>query len=214
MIRNTLYLMALLLFSSCNKFYDEIEIESENIQSVEKSMMIISRLMNEKVIIDSISINARIDKLKEEDTLKETTDTYYENWDYKAPKHKSIYITKDSTIYLHYVEIAKNPNEFSKKFESYNDFKKLSSKEKKEFLKSFKVLKKNNIWSCWEAGTDGVPVFVFRYSKDNLYYSTESERYLFLKKDLLPIIKTKEFTDEYEFLDEKGEIVLYKGKRS
>ena len=150
MIRNTLYLMALLLFSSCNNFYNEIEIESENIQSVEKSMMIISRLMREKVIVDSISINARIDKLKEEDPLKETTVTYYENWDYRAPKQKSIYITKDSTIFLHYVEIAKNPNEFSKNFESYDDFEKLSPKDKKEFLKSFNVLKKNNIWSCFE----------------------------------------------------------------
>lgn len=211
-MRSAICFIILILLSSCNKFYDKIEIKSENIVKVEKSMELLSKLMKEKVMIDSVSLNARIDTLKKEDTLSNKYVMYYHIWDYKKPQQTSFYLTHDSTVFLHYVEIAKNLEEFSKNINNYNEFSLLSLKEKNDFINSINTLTKNKIWSCFEGIIDGITFYYFEYSKDNLYYSSKYERFLILKNEFQKIQSLQKFIDQYEVLDHKNGIVLYKRK--
>jgi hypothetical protein len=213
MNRSLLNVVILFCVFSCNKFYNKIEVKNGNIEDVRNSMERISYLLDKKVVLDSLTLTSRIEILKKNDTIGEDVGQYYYFWKYDVNQRMGIYLSRDNSIFLNYVVISKNINEFSKNINTYKDFYLFTDNEKQEFLSSYKNLMNNDIWSCSEDRIGGFSFYVFSYSKDNLYYSSDSQRYLFLEKDIEHVKDLKEFQKKYQFLYKKDDIVLYKGVR-
>jgi len=212
-MRNGIFMIIVLLLSSCNKFYNKIEVKNGNIEDVRNSMERISYLLDKKVVLDSLTLTNRIEILKKNDTIGKDVGQYYYFWKYDVNQMRAIYLSRDNSIFLNYVVISKNIDEFSKNINTYRDLYLLTDDEKQEFLSLYKNLMNNDIWSCSEDRIGGFSFYVFSYSKDNLYYSSDSQRYLFLEKDIERVKDLKEFQKKYQFLYKKDGIVLYKGVR-
>lgn len=215
----TLILMLSIL--SCKKHIVSIEIDKKNIVEMKISMKKVQDLL-EKTSFDSIAIkNYYIQSLIENellysnskniDSIRSEIEKDFNYSDY-TPLRKEIYKIREGFIILNNRKIAKNLVKFLQKKDSIPELKLLNKTEKLELIDCFKVLNKNKIWSCRKILMSDYSFYEFEYSNDNLYYSSETQKYLFLKSDVKKIINKKYFLDNYLYLEELNDLMLYSGK--
>lgn len=212
--------LLLSLAISCENSYDKINISNSEIGQVKSSMRVIKSILQKSsfdtIAIKKYKIQCEIDNdilysTKKNINLDSIRKSVSQNFDFKIwfPLKKELYQTKEGEIILNGRLIGKNINDFKRNIFECSELKNFKREHKEKFINSFMFLIKNNIWSCRESYYDNKKEYYFDYSKDNLYYSESSSRYLYLQEDIKENIN---LINNYLFLDEKKGIFLYTKK--
>lgn len=211
-----LILCSWLLFS-CSSSVDRIEFPQNNIEDIRISMNTVRDALN-KSQFDTVAIKEFLVESEVETShlynIKINRDSIkrkiIQDFDDYLPLHKYIYYSKNGEILLNNRMIGSNYDEFEKNIANCKEFESLNKSEKERFVKSFIILVENNISSCRESYSEaGKARYYFDYSQTNLYSSESSSRYLYLEKDAENNI---DLIDNYQFLNEKRGIFLYRKK--
>lgn len=122
------------------------------------------------------------------------------------PFSKHIYLSTKGEYFLNERRIGKNLNEFKENISKCIELRKFSRAERLNLVKYFILLNKHNIWSCLGyKDNKGFTLYLYGYSKDNLFHSTDSYRYLVLQENFK---KNTELTRQYNVLDSKNGLLL------
>ncbi|MYY44010.1 hypothetical protein [Elizabethkingia anophelis] len=210
--------LSLLLFHSCIKYYDKVEIPDNKTEEVKNAMIFVQNIL-EKSDFDTLAIKETWiqDKIESEiflnsyeenlnkDSLSRKIREDFKIEDYYYTFRKTVYYSPDSTFRMNARNMGKNFDSFVRNVLACNEMRKLSLSERKKFSESFKVLMDNHIWSCEKDNIDNdKSIYYYQYSPSNDYYERRTVRYLFLvdmKKDSTIVL-----------LDNKKGLFLYKNK--
>ncbi len=217
----TLFFFSLLsLLASCVKHYNKIEISSENIDKVERSMRFVRNSLGKSVFdtlaIKQYKIECEIDNNilytvndhPNRDSIEKDVKSKFDFNDW-FPLRKGIYQTKEGWIILNERLIGKDVKEFMRNALKCKELERLSSQEREKFIDSFVLMLENNVWSCFENDCEkGGKEYCFDYSKDRRYYNEWAVRYLYLKEDT----QGNSNIANYLLLDQRNGILLYKNK--
>ena len=122
---------------------------------------------------------------------------------------KQLAITNDGTYILNGRYIGESFSEFKLKIINCSELTSLSQTERVQFANYFYLLNQNNVWDCVEYELQiNRNIYLFSYSKENIFISSRTQRYLTLKSTSnLSLLRQK-----FEILDERGGVLLIKEK--
>lgn len=221
-MKNILFLLTFVLTISCeNNYFEKIEIPENKIEEVTNAMEVVTSLLY-KTQFDTIAIKKYKIKCQYEldvsQSFSKNTDSIYKsviknfNFEIYKPFTKGLsYDITYKSVILNEREVARNLNEFIIQINDYKELDNLSFIEKQSLISAFKVLYSNNIVSYFK--TQDLNYYTFRYSKTGVFQGESFETYLYLKKDIKNQIHTKQFKVSNIFLDQRKEIMLFKGNR-